>query len=174
MIRELTLTRGKDIADLLTWSRVFLAIVIFFAALTGQKSLLSFVIAMIVIGWTTDVLDGKLARSDASDKKTWIGNHDFVADMSMSYAGMFYFMTSGYLPFWPFFLYGIYSLTVALIWLNKSYVMAVAAPVSAMPVIFALIYSRFMALVFIAWIIASLISQWGRFKEEIKEFVEGV
>ncbi len=172
--RQRVLTRGKELADLLTLSRVFVAAAILVAACMRDKQFLAPVVLLTMLGWTTDVLDGRLANADAAPRKTWIGDHEFVADMLMVYAGMVYFMLAGFVPILPFALYALFSAGVARIWMRKSYTMAVAAPVAAMPLIFSFVEAPLLAWAFLGWIVLALILYWPRFKREVREFIEGV
>jgi phosphatidylglycerophosphate synthase len=173
-LREWTTVNGKAIADALTVTRVVIAFLIVLCAIFADKSLLPLVVTLTLIGWTTDVLDGKMARRDPSDRKTWIGDMDFGADMLMVYAGLLYFITAGYLPFWPFFFYGIYAAVTAIIWTKKSTIMAVAAPIAAVPIIFSFVYYPIWGWIFIGWIAVDLLFNWSDFTAEIGEFIEDV
>jgi len=172
--QERVLAHGKALADLLTLSRVFVAAVILVAALTRNEQLLVPVVLLTMVGWTTDILDGCLASADAEPRKTWIGDHDFVADMLMVYGGLVYFMLTGYVPIPPFLLYILFSGAIALIWQKQSYTMAVAAPVVAMPLIFSLLHARFLGWVFAGWIVLALVLFWDRFKIEVRTFIKEV
>ncbi len=172
--QQRVLARGKDIADLLTLSRVFIAAVILVAAWTRDQQYLVPVVLLTMVGWTTDILDGRLAGADAAPRKSWIGDHEFIADMLMVYAGMAYFMFAGFVPVLPFALYALFSAGAARIWMSKSYTMAVASPVVAMPLIFSFVHAPFLAWVFLGWILLAMTLFWGRFKREVREFIEGV
>lgn len=174
MPQERGLTRGKELADLLTLSRIFIAAVILVAALRRDEQLLVRVVLLTMVGWTTDILDGRLASADSAPRKTWIGDHEFVVDMLMVYSGMVYFMLAGFVPVFPFALYAIFSAAIARIWMRKSYTMAVAAPVVAMPLIFSFIQAPFLAWVFLGWIVLALGLFWSRFKELVRDFIKGV
>jgi phosphatidylglycerophosphate synthase len=173
-IREEVASRGKAIADILTTSRFFLAFIILVCALPGNPDLLSLVVALVVLGWTTDVLDGYFARSDVEGRKTWIGDHDFLADEAIRYAPMIYFMTAGYLPFLPFMFYGVFVAFVAFKWMNEGYQMAVGAPVTAMPLIIAFVHAPLMGWIFLAWIVLALVFNWKRFTRVVERFTSNV
>ncbi|MDY6797039.1 MAG: CDP-alcohol phosphatidyltransferase family protein [Actinomycetota bacterium] len=173
-MRDWTAENAKTIADALTVLRVFLSFIIILCAIIAAKSLLPLVVVLTLIGWTTDVLDGKMARRDPSGRKTWIGDMDFGADMILIYSGLLYFIAAGYLPFWPFFLYGIYAATTAIIWTRKSVMMAVAAPVAAVPIIFSFVHYPIWGWIFIGWIAVDLLFNWSDFTTEIGEFIENV
>ena len=48
---------------------------------------------LLVYSWSSDVLDGALARWDRSSIPTWIGKHDLYFDMAVAF-GLLVFMTA--------------------------------------------------------------------------------
>lgn len=165
---------AKVIADFLTGVRFFIASLVFICALFAERSLLSLVVCLTLLGWTTDVIDGKMARLDPYGRKTWIGEMDFATDMVMIYCGLLYFITSGFVPFWPFLCYMVFAAATAIFWTKKSVMMAVAAPIAAMPIIFSFLYEKVWGWIFIGWIALALALNWKRFVREIGEFIEDV
>jgi len=165
---------AKVIADALTGVRFFIGLLIVLCAILADRGLLPLVVCLTLIGWTTDVIDGKMARMDITGKRTWIGDRDFATDMILIYSGLLYFITAGYLPFWPFFFYGIYAAITGFIWTKKSVMMAVAAPIAAVPIIFSFVYYPIWGWVFVGWIAVDLILNWADFTSEINEFIGDV
>ncbi|MEW6554574.1 MAG: CDP-alcohol phosphatidyltransferase family protein [Actinomycetota bacterium] len=165
---------AKVIADMLTGVRFFVALLIVVCAVAGDPGLLPLVVCLTLIGWTTDVLDGKMARMDASGRKTWIGDLDFATDLTLIYSGLLYFITAQYLPFWPFFFYMIYAAVTGFIWTKKSVMMAIAAPIAAVPIIFSFVHYPLWGWVFIGWIAVDLLINWSDFTAEIDEFIGDV
>lgn len=172
--RAWAVENAKVIADLLTGVRFFLALLIFFCALFAEASLLPLVVSLTLLGWTTDVVDGKMARLDPYGRKTRIGDMDFATDMFMIYSGLLFFITAGFVPFWPFFSYMIFAGATAIVWTKKSVIMAVAAPIAAMPIIFSFLHAPVWGWIFTGWIVLALIFNWKRFMREIREFIEDV
>jgi phosphatidylglycerophosphate synthase len=173
-IRERALENAKTIADVLTVTRLFMGFLIVICAFFGEKSLLPLVVALTLIGWSTDVADGRVARLDPHKRRTFIGAMDFAIDLTLIYSGLLYFIAAGFVPFWPFLFYALYAASVGLIWTKKSVMMAVAAPIVAMPLIFSFVYDPLWGWVFLGWIVLAMIVNWNRFREEIREFIEGV
>jgi len=172
--REWIVLNAKAIADVLTAARLTLAFFIIICALFAEQSLLSLVVALTLIAWTTDVLDGNMARRDPSGRRTWIGDNDFAVDMILIYSGLLYFIAAGFLPFWPFFFYGIIAAAAAIIWTKKSVMMAFAAPMAAVPIIFSFLNSPLWGWVFIGWIITALALNWSRFSDVVGDFIRDV
>jgi len=165
---------AKVIADMLTGVRFFIGLLIVLCAISANRGLLPLVVCLTLMGWTTDVLDGKMARMDPSGRTTWIGDRDFATDMILIYSGLLFFITAGYLPFWPFFFYGIYAAVTAFIWTRKSVMMAVAAPIASVPIIMSFVHYPIWGWVFVGWIAVDLILNWADFTSEISEFIGDV
>ena len=173
-LRGWAVENAKVIADVLTGIRFFVGLLIVMCAFFAEPSLLPLVVALTLIGWTTDVLDGKMARMDRTGKRTWIGDLDFATDLILIYSGLLYFVTAGYLPLRPFLFYGAYAAVTGLIWTKKSVMMAVAAPIAAVPIILSLVHYPLWGWVFLGWIAVDLILNWSDFTSEIKEFIDDV
>jgi CDP-alcohol phosphatidyltransferase len=173
-IKDRAIENAKTIADVLTVTRLFMGFLIVICAFFAEKSLLPLVVALTLIGWTTDIFDGRVARLDPRERKTLIGALDFAIDLTLIYSGLLYFITAGFVPLWPFLFYAIYAAVIGIIWTKKSVMMAVAAPIVAMPIIFSFTHDPIWGWVFLGWIVCALIVNWSRFKEEINEFIEGV
>jgi hypothetical protein len=170
--RGWAIENAKVIADTLTAVRFFLAMLIVICAFFADKSLLALVVTLTLLGWTTDVIDGKMARLDTTGKKTWIGDMDFATDMILIYSGLLYFITADFLPFWPFLCYGVFAAVTAIIWTKQSVMMAIAAPIAAVPIIFSFVYIPVWGWIFIGWIVLDLLLNWPRFTREVREFIE--
>jgi phosphatidylglycerophosphate synthase len=77
----------KKMADVLTASRFILACIIAFIAWTRPPdAALGTVVLLILLAWTTDVLDGPLARRAAEPQRSWLGAHDLEVDLSVTLA----------------------------------------------------------------------------------------
>lgn len=174
----------KRVADGLTASRALIALFIVLLGF-GGKDALSWVIYLIILGWTTDVLDGELARRalrrleerEAQDEweQTWLGEHDFALDMVMVYASFLYLTLVGYVP--PAWAFG-YTLiaAVAILWSHgsKSVTEIFAFPLVALPLLIAYREGLWVAYAYVAWIVVMLVLFWGRFVGVVREFIEGM
>lgn len=77
----------KKVADLLTASRFFLACLIVWTAWTQPPdAAIRTVVLLILLAWTTDVLDGPLARRAMGPGQTWVGSHDLELDLCVTLA----------------------------------------------------------------------------------------
>lgn len=174
----------KRVADGLTASRALIALFLVLLSLGGKEAL-SWVIYLIILGWTTDVLDGELARRalrrleerEAREEwqQTWLGEHDFALDMLMVYASFLYLTLVGYVPpSWAF----LYTLIAAVaIWVSrgsKSVTEIFAFPLVALPLGIAYREGLWVAYAYLAWIIVMLFLFWSRFVGVVKEFIAGM
>lgn len=170
-IRDWTDENAKAIADALTLARLVCVFLILSCALAASRHLLPFVVFLTLVGWTTDILDGRMARRDKSGARTWVGDHDFAVDMGMIYSGLVYLISARFLPFWPFLAYGIYAATCALIWTKRSVMMGQAAPIAAAPIVVAFVHEPFWGWVFLCWIAVALALNWRRFLGVVGGFI---
>jgi phosphatidylglycerophosphate synthase len=162
----------KCLADILTSSRAFIAVAIVLLGFEGKKALEAVVI-LTIIGWTTDIIDGRLARR-AGAENTWIGDHDFTFDMIMAFAGLVYLTTVGFIPLRPAAIYTLIAAAFIAFFRSKSVTELFAFPVVALPLIVAYHEAPRAAYLFIAWIILALIFAWRSFTKVVSEFIENI
>lgn len=160
----------KRLPDLLTASRGIIAVIVALLGLVGPDAL-EWVILLIIIGWTTDIMDGRLARKYQKEA-TWIGNREFAFDMVMVLGGLCYLVLAGFIPLAPAAAYvGVATLFIAY-FRSKMVTMSFAFPVVALPLIVAYFNAPRAAWIFIAWIVLALLYDWKRFKGVVHEFIE--
>jgi len=128
------------------------------------------VILLTMLGWTTDILDGRLARKYKTDS-TWVGEQEFTFDMLMVFAGLCYLVMSRFIPFIPALLYVAVAAAFIAYFRSKSITMSFAFPVVALPLIVAYFESPGAAIWYAGWIVAALIFDWKRFKGVVREFI---
>lgn len=173
----------KKLADLLTASRALIAILIVALSLKG-KGALPLVILLIILGWTTDILDGRLARRARSDSSpqpgsgentTWLGEHDFLLDMIMVFASLVYLTASGFIELQLALGYTLVA-AIFILWSSgsKSITELFAFPVVALPLIIAYQEASWAAYVYLIWILLALIFCWERFSGVVREFIAGM
>lgn len=83
------------IADMLTASRILLAMLLAFAVAIDSWP---FATVILVIAWLTDLLDGRLAR--ATSEPTRLGDWDFRVDVALGVAILIGLMLSGIASSW--------------------------------------------------------------------------
>lgn len=160
----------SQLPDLLTASRGIIAATIISLGFVGPN-ILEFVILLIVIGWTTDILDGRLARRYQKGS-TWVGEREFGFDMLMVFSSLCYLVMAGFIPFIPAAIYIAVAAAFIAYFRSKSVTMSFACPLSALPIIVAYFNAPRAAWGFIIWIMLALIFDWHRFKEVVRTFIK--
>lgn len=88
----------KKVADVLTASRFAAALTLIGIGLAwGARALIPAVILSLV-AWSTDSIDGALARKDPNWHPTWIGEQDVLFDAALALGILAYFVLSGLFP----------------------------------------------------------------------------
>lgn len=167
--------RAKTIADTLTVTRVFLALLILWLGVTAGSEALPAATTALIFAWATDLLDGSFARRDPSAQQTWVGAHDLQADMSVGLAVLGYLTFARFVPLWAGLTYLLIS--VALLWyLRSTYIgMAVQAAPYAVMLYVALRYATLQGAIAVAWLVLALIVTWPRFPNEtVPNFLRGM
>jgi phosphatidylglycerophosphate synthase len=157
------------VPDLLTLSRGVIAIAIFSLGFVG-KSALEAVIVLTMIGWTTDIFDGRLARK-YNKPPTWVGEQEFTFDMMMVFSALCYLTMSDYVPLVPALIYVMVAAACVAFFRSKSVTMSFAFPVVALPLIVATNAAPRAALLYAIWIVMFLVLDWSRFKGVVREFI---
>jgi len=163
------MTRAPDI---LTASRGVIAALIIALGFVGQRAL-GWVIFLTMIGWTTDILDGRLARRQ-NKGPTWIGEHEFAFDMMMVFAALCYLVMAGFVPVLPAAIYVTVALLFIIFFQSKSVTMSFAFPLVALPLIVAYFRSPSAAYIYVAWIAVALLYDWRRFFGVVREFLVNI
>jgi len=163
------MTRAPDI---LTASRGAIAVIIVALGFLGPSAL-GWVIFLTMIGWTTDILDGRLARRQ-NKRPTWIGEHEFAFDMLMVFAALCYLVMTGFVPLLPAAIYVAVASLFIVVFQSKSVTMSFAFPIVALPLIVAYFRAPRAAYIYIAWIVLALLYDWRRFFGVVREFLENI
>jgi len=165
MVRQM-----KRIPDLLTLARGFIAIAIFTLGFVG-KSALEAVVLLTMVGWTTDIFDGRLARK-YNKPPTWIGEQEFTFDMMMVFAGLCYLVLAGFVELLPAVIYTAVAAAFIAFFRSKMITMSFATPLVALPLVIAYFQAPRAALWYLLWILAALALDWSRFRGVVLEFIE--
>ena len=165
----------KTLADILTASRFGLAWVLLWLGISRGAAGLPSAVGILIIAWTTDLLDGPLARKDPSSRHTWIGDHDLETDMSVSLGGLAFIVLAGYLATWIAVSYVIICLI--LLWRFRSQELgwAVQAPPYAAMLFIRLRHAPIYGLAIVAYLILVIIATWPRFPQvTVPQFLSGM
>lgn len=159
----------KRVPDLLTASRGFIALAILSLGFVGPRALET-VVLLTMLGWTTDILDGRLARRYKTEA-TWVGEREFVFDMIMVFAGLCYLVMAGLIPATPAIIYVAVAAVFIAYFRSKMITMSFACPLSALPLIVAYFNAPRAAWMFIVWMCLAFLFDWRRFKGVVMEFI---
>jgi cardiolipin synthase (CMP-forming) len=89
---------GNQVADLITLSRCILALSLLWIGLVEGRAVLVRDIWILVLAWSTDIVDGQIARSLNASDRSWVGRNDVYVDMFFSVAVLVYLASTGFLP----------------------------------------------------------------------------
>ncbi len=153
----------------MTLSRGVVALAIFSLGFVG-KSALEAVIVLTMIGWTTDIFDGRLARK-YNKPPTWVGEQEFTFDMMMVFSALCYLTMTDYVPLEIALPYVMVAAACVAFFRSKSVTMSFAFPVVALPLFVSLYAAPRAALLYGIWIVAALALDWTRFKGVVREFI---
>ena len=165
-----SVVKMRKLPDLLTLSRGLVAVAIFSLGFVGARALEA-VILLTILGWTTDIFDGRLARK-YHKPPTWIGEREFAFDMVMVFAGLCYLVMSGLINGWLALIYITVAAAFIAFFRSKMITMSFATPLVALPLIVASLKAPRAALWYLIWIVGALVLDWPRFKGVVGEFIE--
>jgi hypothetical protein len=91
---------AKQVADLITSTRVLIALCLVGVGFIQGGAGLSLVAWLVVLDWAGDMVDGRIARRSRVQYHTWIGDHDLEVDMTVSIGLLVYLLSAGYVNIW--------------------------------------------------------------------------
>jgi hypothetical protein len=88
----------KHLADVLTFSRVFLGLYLIWSGLVDGRAALAQDVWILVLAWSTDIVDGRISRTLSPGHQSWLGKNDVYVDMFFSVSVLVFLMITGLLP----------------------------------------------------------------------------
>jgi phosphatidylglycerophosphate synthase len=158
------MSRQKRIADVLTISRLPIAVAVFvLGAVYGRSALLPG-LALVLVGWTTDIFDGRLARTDPNGSHTAIGDADMGIDLVLDAAGFYLIVFAVDVPWlWVWATaYIAVAAAVSLMWPKRDVITWFELPVLALHPLFAFIASPILGWFYVAWMVGAVVINWKR------------
>jgi phosphatidylglycerophosphate synthase len=173
---ETTVPIAKQIADMLTYSRGLLALILVLLGLSQGAEGLPLAIYLLLLSWTSDALDGLFARRSHSHVHSWIGDHDLEVDMVVSGGLLIYMAVAGLIDRPAAGLYALICVLIFWRWgVIRSLGMLMQAPVYGWFIWVALRDVRPIGQWLVAWIAAVIVLTWPRFPQEVVPgFMQGV
>ena len=92
--------QAKTVADTLTGARFLMGLYLMWLGLRGGPEAMTIAVLMLLAAWISDVLDGPLARHDPRGIRTWIGDHDLEADVTVALGVWVYLTLAGFISPW--------------------------------------------------------------------------
>jgi phosphatidylglycerophosphate synthase len=166
--------QAKTVADILTATRLLLAIFILLLGLFVGQEALGTVMMVHLLAWTTDILDGPLARRDTSGKSTWWDDKDFPVDALLVLALFLYLIVSGFILPWFSIIYLSLGIILLLRFRSQQVAMSFMAPILALTLYLAFRHVPIWGFTTVAWCIAALVTGWPRFVYVVESFIEGM
>ena len=159
---------AKQVADLFTLSRAMLLIVFAWLGLTRGSAGLYVAALLLIYSWTSDLLDGALARRSSVYYHSWLGDHDLEVDMSASIGVMIYLLAAGYVSLRVVGIYVLVWLLIFWRWgLQRSPGMLFQAPIYAGLIAASLRDAFYFGLLQVFWVSGAVIVTWPRFPREV-------
>lgn len=152
---------------------MFLAAVIAWLGLTGGTEALDKVTFCILLGWTTDTLDGHIARLDRSGRQTWFSRNDVTVDTIFVVSSLFYLTWTGLVP-WAFSLVYVCVGGLLLLFLHsRSLLIALEVPLGLLPAIVAFAERPLLGWAYVGWAVVAFVLDHRRFFVRVRLFCKG-
>ena len=159
---------AKQVADLITLTRALLLVGYGWLGLAQGAAGLPLAALMLVYSWTSDILDGPIARSSRVYYHSWLGDHDLEVDMAVSVGVMVYLLTAGFVSLPVGAAYAAIWVIVFWRWgAARSLGMLFQAPLYAALIWFILRDAFYFGIVLVFWILAAVVVTWPRFPREV-------
>jgi phosphatidylglycerophosphate synthase len=159
---------SKQLADLLTYARAVLSMILALLGFVEGARALPIAAWLMIVSWTSDSLDGPLARRSQVARQTWIGDHDLEVDMLAACGLLVYMAASGFVD--PLLALA-YVLAWGLIFLRwgilRSLGMVSQGPIYAWFIYTALKQAPPAGFWMLGWILAILVITWPRFPRQV-------
>ncbi len=165
----------KVLADALTLSRGLIAIVLLRGvSYADPAEVVRFVVLLTLLGWTTDMCDGTLARASGQCGGR-IASADFGVDILMMWSGGYALARAHLVPYGIFLGYSVLLTVVGMVSrFNRAALLGLCAPLSALPLVVSYAHAPRYFVTFLLWILIALTADWRRFTQVVDSFVEAL
>jgi hypothetical protein len=159
---------AKQVADFLTLTRVLLVFILIWLGLTQGVDGLPAAALLLMLSWTTDALDGPIARRSRVQYHTWLGDHDLEVDMAVAAGLLAYMILSGFVNTLIGAVYAVAWVLVFLRWgVLRSPGMLFQAPIYGWFIWLALTRDPLYGGLMVIWILCAIAITWPRFPNEV-------
>lgn len=159
---------AKQVADFVTLFRGLLGFGLVWLGLTLGAAGLHQAVIIMIIAWTGDAIDGKIARRSKEKYHSWIGDHDLEVDMAVSCALLVYLITSGFVSAWVASIYVLIWTFILWRWKNVRVLgMLSQAPIYGYFIVVTLLEAPNVGVWILIWIVSAVIITWPQFPNMI-------
>jgi len=155
--------------DYMTLSRGLISLLLLALIPLGIKNI-GLGVILYILGWTTDILDGRMARTTGNKGRLAIW--DFPLDMILTGAGAAYCAYIGIIPGLFFWTWGILWLLLVIITRNQAVIMFTAFVCHVVSGVGLANASLFWFLVLVFWIALMLAVDFRRFGQVVRGFIK--
>jgi hypothetical protein len=167
---------AKQVADLITFGRGLMALVLAGLGLLVGKDALPMAAWVMIADWCGDMMDGPISRRSRVSYHSWIGDHDLQIDMTVSVGLLVFLLGAGYVSWWV----GVfYLLAWALFFLRYGVIpapgMLFQAPIYLWFIITTLRDATVLGILIIVLILVAVILTWPKFpRVVVPGFLDGM
>ena len=141
----------KMLADIATGLRLVIAAYIVYAGVQLGAEAFAGVVAVTLLGWTLDTVDGHLARAAPDGQPSWLGVHERYVDTVMVVAGFLYVTLIGVVPVWVCVAYLVLSAFLVLAFRSIALLTLLEAPLAILIPVLAFSLAPPWGWIFVAW-----------------------
>ncbi|HHX44996.1 MAG TPA: hypothetical protein GX714_13570 [Chloroflexi bacterium] len=167
----------KPLADTLTALRGVLSLALAGLGSVAGSDGLNAAACLLLAAWTTDALDGPLARKSGVTQQSWIGQNDLIIDLVVAVALLHFMRSAGLVH--PLVVVGYIALWGVILWrcgsLTKPLGAAFQGPVYVWFGVCLLARKLLVGRVMVAWVLANLAVKWEVLTtRELPHFLQGM
>ena len=167
---------AKFLADMITATRGLLGMVMIGLGFAQGAEVLRVVGILMLLGWTGDFVDGKIAKLSRNPRHTWLGDSDIYIDLFVSMCLGVYLIGAGFVGTIFGFCYIFFWIII--LWrfgLDKNLLMLIQAPIYLYFILTILRFHPELGSALIFWVLAATAINWRRFTRDIvPNFVNGL
>lgn len=168
---------AKQVADVLTFTRALISFLFVWLGLTQGAEGLPHAILFLTLAWTTDALDGPLARRSSVSYHSWIGDHDLEVDMLVSAGLLGYLWAAGFVSTLVAVIY-ILAWTIIFFYIGgieRTLGMLSQAPIYGGFILVSMLTEPLAGRWLLLYLLAIVVVTWPRFpREVIPGFLSGM
>jgi phosphatidylglycerophosphate synthase len=167
---------AKQVADIVTLLRGLLGFGLVWLGLTEGSEGLNKAVFIMILAWTGDAIDGKIARRSRENYQTWIGVHDLEIDMAVSCGLLVYLITAGFVSAWTASIYVLLWALILWMWKQVRVLgMLCQAPIYGYFVVVSLVVMPDVGVWILVWFVIGIIITWPQFPNMVVPgFLDGM